>query len=157
VTAPGPQLSRVLAAVLRIGLGVLFVVAGAVKWADPTAFAQEIANYQLLPGLAPHLAVLLPAIEITAGAVLLAGPLVWRRAAAAALFLVTAAFTVAVTAAVLRGLDISCGCFGGDSAKVTWLTVLRNLALLAAAAYLAWSWRSEPPPAPTAGPLEQGA
>src|SRR3954469_2839870 len=89
---------------LRLGLGTLFLVAGALKWRDPAGFAQEIANYHLLPGLAPHLAVVLPAIEITAGLALLAAPLSWRRAAAAALVLVTAAFTVAVASAVVRGL-----------------------------------------------------
>jgi putative oxidoreductase len=125
---------------LRLGLGTLFVVAGALKWRDPAGFAQEIANYHLLPGLAPHLAVVLPAIEITAGLALLAAPLSWRRAAAAALVLVTAAFTVAVASAVVRGLDISCGCFGAGSGRVTWLTVLRNLALLGGAGWLAFVW-----------------
>ena len=130
---------------LRLGLGALFLVAGALKWRDPAGFAQEIANYHLLPALAPYLAVVLPAIEITAGLALLAAPLSWRRAAAAALVLVTAAFTVAVVSAVARGLDISCGCFGGGSGRVTWLTVLRNLALLGGAGWLAWVWGTAAP------------
>jgi putative oxidoreductase len=134
---------------LRLGLGALFLLAGALKWRDPAGFAQEIANYHLFPGLAPYLAVVLPAVEITAGLALLAAPLSWRRAAAAALVLVTATFTVAVVSAVVRGLDISCGCFGAGSGRVTWLTVVRNLTLLGAAGWLAWAWgRAERAAAP---------
>ena len=46
-------------------------------------------------------------------------------------------FTVAVVAAAARGLDISCGCFGTGSGRVTWLTAARNLGLLAATVALA--------------------
>jgi putative oxidoreductase len=143
--ASGAKLAVGINLLLRLGLGALFLVAGALKWRDPAGFAQEIANYHLFPELAPYLAMVLPAIEITAGLALMAAPLSWRRAAAAALVLVTAAFTVAVVSAVVRGLDISCGCFGAGSGRVTWLTVVRNLALLGAAGWLAWAWgRAEP-------------
>jgi hypothetical protein len=62
--------------------------------------------------------------------------LAWRRAGALALAGLLAAFTVAVGSAVLRGLDIDCGCFGTGSGPASWLTVMRNLALLAAAVAL---------------------
>lgn len=137
----GVNLGQAPLLLVRLGLGGLFVVAGASKWGDPGGFAQEIANYQLWPGLAPYLAAVLPAMEIVAGLALLLAPLSWRRAGAAALFFITAAFTVAVGAAAARGLDISCGCFGAGSGRVTWLTVLRNLALLTAAGWLIWAWR----------------
>jgi putative oxidoreductase len=140
----GPAGSRARTALLmalRLGLGALFVVAGALKWRDPSGFAQEIANYRLLPDLAVSLAIVLPGIEVLAGAALLAGPLPWRRAGAGAIMVITAAFTVAVFSAVVRGLDISCGCFGAGSGRVSWLTVARNLALLASAAGLVWAFR----------------
>lgn len=127
-----------LALLLRLGLGGLFLVAGALKLGDPAAFAQEIANYQLWPGLAPLLAATLPAVEIVAALVLLAGPVAWRRAAALVLALLSAMFTIAVGTAAARGLDISCACFGQASGAVSWLTVLRNLALLAAAVLVLW-------------------
>jgi putative oxidoreductase len=127
---------------LRIVLGALFITAGVAKWQDPAAFAQEIANYQLLPGLAPHLATLLPATEILGGLAVAAGPRPWRQAGAAALFVLLIAFTAAVTAAAARGLDISCGCFGTGSAPVTWLTVARNFGLLALAGGLVFLART---------------
>jgi putative oxidoreductase len=118
---------------LRLGLGGLFVVAGALKLGDPAAFAQQIANYQLVPALAPYLAILLPPVEVVAGLALAAGPARWRQAGALVLALLTAMFTVAVASAAARGLDISCGCFGDPgsaSGPVGWLTVARNLTLL---------------------------
>jgi hypothetical protein len=41
-------------------------------------------------------------------------------------------FTAAVTSAVVRGINISCGCFGAGSSPVTLATVARDVILLAA-------------------------
>ena len=117
---------------LRVGLGGLFVVTGALKIAEPAAFAVEIHNYQLFPALAPLLAATLPAIELSLGAALLVGPRPWLRAGAFASAALLLVFTVAVGSAVARGINISCGCFGAGSGPVTLLTVLRDVALLAA-------------------------
>jgi len=116
--------------ILRIALGGLFVYAGAVKMGDPTQFAIEVGNYRLLEGLAPYLAVILPYIEIVLGVVLIAGPRPWRRASALALTGVLAVFTIAVAAVVVRGINVDCGCFGGQSGPVTWVTVIRDVTLL---------------------------
>jgi putative oxidoreductase len=119
---------------LRLGLGGLFAVTGALKIGDPAAFAVEIHNYQLFPALAPVLAAALPAVELAVAAALLAGPRPWLRAGALASAALMLVFTVAVGSAVARGINISCGCFGAGSGPVTPLTVLRDLALLAASA-----------------------
>jgi putative oxidoreductase len=121
---------------VRLGLGALFLAAGVLKLADPQAFAIEIANYQLFPALAPWLAVGLPSTEVVVGVALVAGPQRWARAGALAAALLLGAFTVAATSAVVRGINISCGCFGSDSGPVTWLTVLRDVALVAAALWV---------------------
>jgi uncharacterized membrane protein YphA (DoxX/SURF4 family) len=126
--------------VLRVVLGGLFVAAGIAKAQDPSGFAQEISNYQLLPATMPQLAAqlasALPAMELVAGLALLLGPRRWMRAGAAAVAVLLLGLTVAVTAAAARGLDISCGCFGTGSGRVTWLTVARNLGLLGQAILL---------------------
>lgn len=119
---------------LRLGLGALFVISGALKLQDPTLFATEIANYRLLYGLAPFLAATLPATEILVGLGVAVFPPAWRRPAVAALLLLLLVFTGAVAQAVLRGIDIDCGCFGGQSGPVTYWTIARNLALLLATA-----------------------
>lgn len=120
----------------RVGLGALFLVAGALKLRDPYAFALEISNYQLLPALAPWLAAALPATEIVVGVALVAGPRPWARAGGLAAALLLAAFTFAAASAIARGVNISCGCFGADSGPVTWLTVARDVALVAAALWV---------------------
>lgn len=121
---------------LRVGLAGLFLYAGAAKLRDPSAFVREIANYQFLPELAPHVAATLPSIEIVAALALLLPAAPWRRAGALLTFGMLVAFLVGVTSVVLRGVNIDCGCFGSGSGSVTWWTVARNAVLSAAALYL---------------------
>lgn len=123
---------------LRLGLGGMFVLAGALKLDDPTSFALEIHNYQLLPGLAPWLAATLPALEIILGLTLIVAPRPWVRASALASTMVLAVFTIAVGSAVVRGVNITCGCFGEGSGPVTMWTVLRDVGLVAGAVVLFW-------------------
>ena len=118
----------------RLVVGVLFVVAGALKLGDPTAFATEIANYSFMPQLAPWLAVTLPAAEIVVGAALLVAPWRWRRAASLAAMGLLVMFTVAIVHVVRAGINVECGCFGGNTGPVTAWTAARDLALLALAA-----------------------
>jgi putative oxidoreductase len=129
---------QAVAFVLRIVLGALLVVAGALKLGDPTAFANEITNYRFLPALAPWLAATLPVVEVVLGLALVAAPIGWRRAAALAALGLLAVFTVAVAQVVARGINVDCGCFGGNSGPVTLLTVARDLVLVAMAAAILW-------------------
>lgn len=123
-----------LALLLRLCLGALFAWAGFLKLQDPAAFANDIANYRLLPSLAPWMAAALPMVELVLGAAVIAAPLAWRRAAALSLAAIMGVFTVAVSQALLRGISIDCGCFGSSASPVTALTVVRDVALFAAAA-----------------------
>jgi putative oxidoreductase len=134
---------------LRLGLGALFVLAGVLKLAQPTAFATEIVNYRFLPALAPYLAATLPAIEIGLGLALVAAPVPWRRAAALAMAGMLAIFTVAVGQVVARGINIDCGCFGGGSGPVSGWTIARDVALLAAALAAVSPAAPKPDPPPT--------
>jgi len=124
----------VLGFAARLVVGGLFVVAGALKLGDPTAFATEIANYHFMPELAPWLAVTLPATEIVVGATLVAAPWRWRRAASLAAMGLLVMFTVAIVHVVRAGINVDCGCFGGNSGPVTAWTAVRDLVLLALAA-----------------------
>jgi putative oxidoreductase len=127
-----------LSLLLRLLLGVLMMVAGALKLSDPSSFANEITNYRLLPQLAPWLAVTLPTIEITLGLMLILAPPTWRRAAALGTLTLLAVFTIAVGQVVVRGINVSCGCFGGNTGPVTLLTVVRDALLLSVAATILW-------------------
>jgi putative oxidoreductase len=117
----------------RLVLGVVFVVAGALKLRDPSGFASDISNYQLAPALAPLLAAVLPPVEVVIGLALLALGAPWRRAAALCAAGLIVMFTVAAGSALARGIDVACGCFGSASGSVGWTTLARDVALLAAA------------------------
>lgn len=118
-------------ALLRIGLGGLLVWAAATKLPDMAAFAESVANYRLVPApLVPAVAAAVVGVELVAGGLLIAGRL--SRASSLVAALLLAAFTAGLAQALLRGIDLRCGCFGGQE-TASWLTVLRDLALLAVA------------------------
>jgi ubiquinone/menaquinone biosynthesis C-methylase UbiE/uncharacterized membrane protein YphA (DoxX/SURF4 family) len=120
---------------LRVGLGALLLWAAATKLPDMAAFAEAVANYRLLPAaLAPAAAALVVGLEVVAGALLVVGRV--ERAAAAVATALLAVFTAALAQALLRGIDLRCGCFGGEE-RAGGLAVLRDVALLGVALLLA--------------------
>jgi uncharacterized membrane protein YphA (DoxX/SURF4 family) len=142
-------------AACRVIVGGLFLYAASTKVPDMAKFAEEVANYRLLPGaLVPVTAAAVVGIEIVAGLALVAG--VHARAAAVAISGLLVVFTAGIAQALLRGIDLTCGCFGGEEAA-SWWTVVRDLAMLAPAAAVAW-WGPgrvlprRPAPAPAAEP-----
>ena len=118
---------------LRVAVGGVLVVAGALKAPNPTAFASTIAGFQLLPAaVAGPMAVFVPWFEILLGGYLVAGYLTRVAAWVACVEFIT--FAGAIASVVVRGIHISCGCFGqGDAAPASWFDVSRD-ALLAVAA-----------------------
>lgn len=128
----------VLEPVVRWILAALFLWAGISKLARPDLFAAAIDNYRLLPySAAVALAYMLPWFEIMTGA----GLLVKRLMSGAALcagFLFTL-FFLALLQALIRGLDIDCGCFGtlGEPGRYSLMAALvRAAAGLAAARWI---------------------
>lgn len=116
--------------IVAIAIGLLFIYAGVVKVVDPVGFARDIDNYKMLPWtVSVSLAFYLPWLEILCGLALIT-----RLLFRGAVFLVTAlmvVFIIATVAAKMRGLDISCGCFGhaSQSLSFTWHLVLDFLLL----------------------------
>jgi uncharacterized membrane protein YphA (DoxX/SURF4 family) len=129
------------ATVGRLLLGVVFVVAGALKVPDPAAAVRAVRAYRLLPeSSVAAVAFGLPVVEIAVGLALLLGVFVRAAAIAAAVLLVV--FIVAVGSAWARGLQIDCGCFGnggqvaaGETAYP--LEIVRDVGLLLVAVLLA--------------------
>lgn len=112
----------------RLLTGAVFLYAAATKLPDLAAFAVDVANYRLLPAaLVPPAAAALVGVELLAGLALLLGP--WSRAAALLATGLLVLFIGGLAQALLRGIDLRCGCFG-DAAPATWLTVLRDGAFL---------------------------
>jgi len=128
--------TRALVLAARLFLAGVFLWAAATKLPDMATFATDVANYRLLPAaLVPWAASAVVGVEVVVGLALLTG--IWLRPAALAGTLLLALFAVGLSQALLRGIDLTCGCFGGN-ARATWLTVARDLAMLVPAAALAW-------------------
>jgi uncharacterized membrane protein YphA (DoxX/SURF4 family) len=121
--------NKPLLLVFRIVLGGLFIYAGVVKVVDPLGFAQDIRNYRLVgQSISFIAAVVLPWLEIMAGAFLIAG--VWRRGAALVITGLLVFFIVLTLVTMARGLDVDCGCFGSLSRRSGWGVVLEDLGML---------------------------
>ena len=113
-------------------IGGVFIYAGAIKVLDPVGFANDIDNYKILPWtIGVGLAFYLPWMEIFCGLALIA-----RRLYLGGLSILTAltsVFIIATIAAKVRGLDITCGCFGHVSKNWSFSAHLTlDLGLLAA-------------------------
>ncbi len=125
---------------LRLVIGATFIYAGVVKALSPIRFTSDIHNYRLLPwSMAVALAFYLPWLEIVCGLALLLGR--FYRAAVAILLALTIIFIVASAAARIRGIDISCGCFGhlSDNLSFGWHLGLNTVLLVLLFAL----WRSK--------------
>jgi len=110
-------------------LAGLYLLSGVEKVLNPASFAEAIHHYRLLPWpLSAGLSLYLPWFELVlAISLLLRG---CRRTALVLSSLLLLVFSVALTSALARGLDIRCGCFGTlDSEAPLWVALLRSLAL----------------------------
>jgi len=122
----------------RLYLAWVFIYACIHKIAHPSAFALDIATYDILPlSLVNPMAIILPWIELVAGVLLVIG---WRvRAAALSVCGMMVMFIAAIAIALAKGLDMSCGCFASQAVNedpIGWLTVMRDLGWLALAGYV---------------------
>ncbi|NIQ98281.1 MAG: DoxX family membrane protein [Desulfuromonadales bacterium] len=137
--------SIVLYHLCRLALGGVFVFAGAVKSQDVTAFAGEIANYRILPYTLNYLAAAtLPYVEVLAGAFLLANRKV--RPAALLVAALNVVFMIALASAMVRGLDIDCGCFRAESATTPAVALVRDAGFLLLAVIVFWLRGGRMPP-----------
>ncbi len=120
--------SPYLSAILRVILGALFVMASWDKILHPARFAEDVANYALLPPLLVNLwALVLPWAEMIAGLLLILGLL--SRSSSLILLLLLVSFIVAISINMIRGSQIDCGCFG--SGEELAIALRRDLVMLA--------------------------
>ena len=121
--------NRFLSLIFRLVIGMVFLVAGIGKAADPSSFAHEILNYHIIPfPLINFFAMILPWVEILCGIFLIAGVRIKANAAISALFMLI--FIIAIGSAMARGLNINCGCFAGHTVLVGWPKIMEDLGLL---------------------------
>ncbi len=126
-------IGTVLALPLRVYIGIVFIIASLYKISDPYAFALSIATYQILPlwSINPF-ALLLPWVELLVGTTMVLG--LWTRESAALISGMMVMFLVALTLALTKDLQMSCGCFASQEAadEIGVHTIYRDLAWLTA-------------------------
>lgn len=116
-------------------LAAVFLTAAFPKIIDAKNFAGDILAYDLVGWtVAKGIAVWLPWMEALAGLLILIG--VWLRPAAAIVAVLSTVFAVAKISALIRGLQIDCGCFG-YSDPLTPMDVGLDAVLIAIAVFLA--------------------
>jgi uncharacterized membrane protein YphA (DoxX/SURF4 family) len=131
---------------LRLFIGGMFVFASITKILHPDKFAIAIDNYHFLPTSLVNLwALTLPWVELFVGLFLVAG--IFTEGAALVSALMYVSFIIALSSALARGLDISCGCFeqagqekGGS---ISWLYLVRDSSLLAGSLIIAYGYRGK--------------
>ena len=119
--------------IIRIITGIIFIVAGVMKILNPGQFADAIDNYRMLPYiLVTLMAIILPWLELVSGILLIVGP--FKKGAAFVLLVLTLIFLIAISTAMLRGLDINCGCFSieNSATKVGLPKLIEDIVLLGA-------------------------
>ncbi|MBD3291032.1 DoxX family protein, partial [candidate division KSB1 bacterium] len=110
---------------------------GVSKILDPATFAEDIDNYRILPYLLVSIvAVVLPWLEVLCGISLISGK--FKSGALFILVGLSLIFLIAISSALVRGLDISCGCFStnNEATRIGLTKLFENIALLAATVFL---------------------
>ena len=114
---------NVLCRIVALIVGGIFIYAGVIKAIDPLRFAIDIDNYKMLPwAIGVRLAFYLPWLELVCGLAL-----ILRFFYRGGLFILTALTFIFIAASIIakvRGLDITCGCFGHASKNWNFTTHL---------------------------------
>lgn len=129
---------QVAALIARVLLGVWFVYSGGMKifGSGLERFTQDVANYQLVgPPLDAVAAYTVPWFELIAGLCLMLG--IFRRGAILIIAGLVVVFSISVGWAWLKGLDISCGCHGGNAPIQYWAKAAEFAGYYL---LLAWLW-----------------
>jgi putative oxidoreductase len=121
----------------RVILATVFIYAAISKLGSPQEFADSIEAYRILPFSVINIIALgLPLFEFTCGIFVLSGFLLRLGLLGTVSMLMV--FIFAMTAALLKGLTIDCGCFGAHSwlDSNPWIALIRDAILLSLAVFV---------------------
>lgn len=130
--------------VVQLTLSVVFLAAGFGKLLSSASLVDDIMAYRLLSaGQRQLVARFLPWMELGLGFLCLSGILL--SVSAVLMIVMLLAFTIAAAVTLRRHQRIPCHCFGLGTTPMGPLTIVRNLLLIAAAAFLFWQTRTALP------------
>jgi hypothetical protein len=149
----GAEVGPYVISAVQVDLGILFLVAGLSKLRAPREFIQAVAEYRILPRMAPVVGAAVIGSELFVCAALVFGQLLAVASLVALGWLVV--FAVVTGVNLRRGRLIPCHCFGGGGELIGGRT-LGRIALIGAGVVLVAVARlmaNVPPPA-VMGPAE---
>lgn len=133
--------------IVALLFGALFIWSGVAKLKDPITFADSVRNFQVIGDpIAPAVALFLPWVEVFAGIALMS-----VRFAKGGAFIITGLmvlFTLLIGISWIRGLDITCGCFGDNDIVNYPVKMTQNIILLVIGFALWWRFEIKTDPAP---------
>jgi uncharacterized membrane protein YphA (DoxX/SURF4 family) len=137
-----PLTEQRVALALRLIAGAILIYASYDKLFDAQSLADAIDDYRILPlALVDLSAIILPWVELVTGLCLIVG--VGTTGAGLVTAALAAVYTGAMSSALLRGLEIGCGCFGGESgAPLSWPGLWLRMGLFAAGVQIAVATRA---------------
>ena len=123
--------NKYLTLIFRLALGVIFLIASFDKIVSPADFASSIRNYRILPFYFVNImAIIMPWLELFCGIFLILGA--FTRASALLISFMLVIFAIAIFSAIVRGLDIDCGCFknGIMAGKAGWKKFFEDILMI---------------------------
>ncbi|MGH9891727.1 MAG: MauE/DoxX family redox-associated membrane protein [bacterium] len=123
------------AAVSRVAVGVMLIVAGLAKAANREHFSEVLRRFPIArlvlrsQASSRVFASTLSVVEMVSGLLFALG--LGLLPIGVLILVLLSAFSLGLTTALMKGEDVACGCFGDTSGKqVRWLAVARNMALI---------------------------
>ncbi|HPN38940.1 MAG TPA: MauE/DoxX family redox-associated membrane protein [Melioribacteraceae bacterium] len=121
---------------LRFLLGIVFIFAGIEKINSPNSFFNSINNYKIFSDYISYSIVLiLPWLELFIGILLIFNKYIKECLTIYMILLIL--FNILVFSAIIRGLNIDCGCYGNSiNVKASYTKIAENFGLFFIALYL---------------------
>lgn len=121
----------------RIVLSAVFGVAGVAKLVDRAGSRKSLTEFGVPELVAPTVAWLLPAMELSFAVALLRSS--WAAWGAIGALLLLGMFVAGIANSMMRGRRPACRCFGQlHSSPAGWTTLVRNMVLAGLAALIVW-------------------
>lgn len=123
------ELKKYSLEILRLVLAFIFILSALEKFKSLESFALNVDAYQIFPAIVVNLIVgIIPWLELFIGFGLL---FKFKLRANLLLYLILMiSFTILVMIAMIKGLDIECGCFGESSTKVGLVKIIENMMII---------------------------
>lgn len=132
------KVKEFLSDLIRLIIAFVFILSSIEKLKNPFAFALAIDAYGIFPDfLINFFTLIIPWLELFIGF-----GLIFKfklKANLVLYFLMILGFTFLVLFAIIKGLNIECGCYGESSSKIGFTKLLENILLMTGCLFVYFS------------------